>query len=185
MGTGGEAVLAQAKDAEKSFPFPMLGFDSDNGKEFINKALFKYFTNRPVPVQFTRSRAYHTQDNAHIEQKNNTHVRLWLGYDRFDNPLLIPLLNDLYKNEWRLFHNFFCPSVKLIEKKRIDSKIVKRYDTPKTPYQRLMESEHVKPETKAKLKQQFESLNPFELRSMIENKLKKIFRLAKKPYKDG
>ncbi len=180
-----DAVLFQVKDVEKSLPFPILGFDSDNGGEFINKKLFNYFTKRSSPVQFTRSRAYHTQDNAHIEQKNNTHVRLWLGYDRFSNPLVIPLLNDLYKNEWRLFHNFFCPSVKLIEKKRIASKIIKRYDTPKTPYQRLMESEHVKPEAKLKLKQQFESLNPFELRASIENKLKKIFRLANKPYKDG
>ncbi len=180
-----EAVFNQVKDVEKSLPFPILGFDSDNGGEFINKTLFNYFTKRPSPVQFTRSRAYHTRDNAHIEQKNYTHVRLWLGYDRLANPLIIPVLNGLYKNEWRLFHNFFCPSVKLIEKKRIDSKIVKRYDVPKTPYQRLMESDHVKPETKLKLKQQFESLNPFELRSMIENKLKKIFRLAKKPYRDG
>ena len=178
-------LLHQVKDVERSLPFPILGFDSDNGGEFINKDLFNYFTKRPAPVQFTRSRAYHTQDNAHIEQKNNTHVRLWLGYDRFANPLAIPLLNDLYKNEWRLFHNFFCPSVKLIEKKRIDSQIVKRYDTPKTPYQRLMESDYVNPETKLRLKQQFESLNPFELRATIENKLKKIFRLAKKPYKDG
>lgn len=180
-----KALLLQAKNVEESLPFPILGFDSDNGGEFINKELFNYFTKRPAPVQFTRSRAYHTQDNAHIEQKNNTHVRLWLGYDRFSNPLVIPLLNDLYKNEWRLFHNFFCPSVKLIEKKRIDSKIIKRYDTPKTPYQRLMESDYVKPETKFKLKQQFESLNPFELRANIENKLKKIFNLAKKPYKAG
>jgi len=178
-------ILGQIKDVEESLPFPILGFDSDNGGEFINKNLFNYFTKRRVPVQFTRSRAYHTQDNAHIEQKNNTHVRLWLGYDRLTNPLIVPLLNDLYKNEWRLFHNFFCPSVKLIEKKRIDSKIIKRYDKPKTPYQRLLESPYIKQETKLTLKEQFASLNPFELRSMIENKLKKIFRLAKKPYKDG
>lgn len=178
-------LLHQVKDVERSLPFPILGFDADNGGEFINKDLFNYFAKRPAPVQFTRSRAYHTQDNAHIEQKNNTHVRLWLGYDRLANPLAIPLLNDLYKNEWRLFHNFFCPSVKLIEKKRIDSKIVKRYDAPKTPYQRLLDSDYINPETKLRLRKQFESLNPFELRATIENKLKKILRLAKMPYKDG
>ena len=179
------ALLMQVKDVERSLPFPILGFDSDNGGEFINKDLFNYFTKRPAPVQFTRSRAYHTQDNAHIEQKNNTHVRLWLGYERFSNPLAIPLLNDLYKNEWGLFHNFFCPSVKLIEKERINSKIIKRYDTPKTPYQRLLGSDHINPDTKRRLTQQFNSLNPFELRSMIENKLKKALRLARKPYKAG
>ena len=182
-GKGEDSVFARVKDVEQSLPFPILGFDSDNGGEFINKTLFNYFTKRPVPVQFTRSRAYHTQDNAHIEQKNFTHVRLWLGYNRFENPLIIPYLNDLYKNEWRLFHNFFCPSVKLIEKKRIASQIVKRYDPPKTPYQRLMDSPYVTPENKLKLQQQFESLNPFELRSAMENKLKKIFRLASKTYR--
>ena len=176
-GKGELAVFHQTKDVERSLPFPILGFDSDNGGEFINKLLFDYFTKRPTPVQFTRSRAYHTQDNAHIEQKNYTHVRLWLGYNRFDNPQVIPLLNDLYKNEWRLFHNFFCPSVKLLEKKRVASKIFKRYDAPKTPYQRLIDSDHVDQKIKNKLKEQFDSLNPFELRKAMEIKIDKIFKL--------
>ena len=182
-GKASKAVLHQTKDVERALPFPILGFDSDNGGEFINKPLYDYFTNRRVPVQFTRSRAYHTQDNAHIEQKNYTHIRLWLGYNRFDNPLLIPLLNDLYKNEWRLFHNFFCPSVKLIEKKRVASKIIKRYDKPKTPYQRLMESPHVDSKIKEQLKKQFEALNPFELRNAMETKIEKILKLAAHPQK--
>ena len=172
------AIFYQIRDTEKSMPFELLGFDSDNGSEFINKRLFDYFTKRPVPVQFTRSRAYHTQDNAHIEQKNYTHVRLWLGYNRFDNPQVVPLLNDLYKTEWRLFHNFFCPSVKLLEKKRVASKIIKRYDKPKTPYQRLMDSQHVSAKTKELLKKQFEALNPFELRATMETKIKKILKIA-------
>ncbi len=180
-GKGEEAVFHQTKDVERSLPFPILGFDSDNGGEFINKLLFDYFTKRPSPVQFTRSRAYHTQDNAHIEQKNYTHVRLWLGYGRFDNPQVVPLLNHLYKNEWRLFHNFFCPSVKLIEKKRVASKIIKRYDKPKTPYQRLLESKQVDSKTKELLKKQFESLNPFELREAMEKKIASILKVAAKP----
>jgi hypothetical protein len=179
-GKGELAILYQTKNVERSLPFPLLGFDSDNGKEFINKLLFDYFSKRQYPVQFTRSRSYHTQDNAHIEQKNYTHVRLWLGYNRFDNPQVIPLLNDLYKNEWRLFHNFFCPSVKLIEKKRVASKIIKRYDTPKTPYQRLIESKHIDLKTKEALKKQFESLNPFELRTAMEKKIDQIFKITSK-----
>lgn len=179
-GKGQVAVFYQTKDAERSFPFPWLGFDADNGHEFINKLLFDYFTKRPDPVQFTRSRAYHTQDNAHIEQKNYTHVRQWLGYSRFDNPQVVPLLNDLYKSEWRLFHNFFCPSVKLIEKKRVGSKIIKRYDKPQTPYQRLMESEFIGSTIKRKLKEQFETLNPFELRNAMEIKIDKILKIVSK-----
>ncbi|MCK5022543.1 MAG: hypothetical protein KAS04_00075 [Candidatus Aenigmarchaeota archaeon] len=164
-------------------PFKILGFDSDNGGEFINNHLYKYFTQRSKkPVQFTRSRAYKKNDNAHIEQKNWTHVRQWLGYNRFENSKIVDLLNDLYKTEWRLYHNFFIPSVKLLEKKRIASKTIKRYDKPKTPYQRLLEadSEHIQDSTKESLTKLYETLDPFELRDAIEKKSAKILRLSTK-----
>jgi len=181
-GIGHTGVLNQIKDIELSLPFKLLGLDSDCGGEFINQALVNYLTNRSKdPVQFTRSRPYHKNDNAHIEQKNWTHVRQWLGYYRFDNPQVIPLLNDLYKNEWRLFHNFFLPSVKLIEKNRVGSQTIKKHDSPKTPYQRLLESNHIDAQTKLKLTEQFNKLNPFELREGIERKLKIIFKFAANP----
>jgi hypothetical protein len=169
-------VIDQIKDIEQSLPFPILGFDSDNGSEFLNHHLLRYLTERKQPVQFTRSRAYKKDDNAHIEQKNWTHVRQWLGYDRLDSPHVVPLMNTLYTTEWRLFLNFFCPSVKLLEKKRVASKIVKRYDKPKTPYRRVLESPAVSEEIKRKLKEQYKTLNPFELRKALEVKLKKIFK---------
>ena len=176
-GKGEDGVMVQIKDIETSLPFPLLGFDSDNGSEFLNYHLLKHFTQRKKPVQFTRSRAYHKDDNSHIEQKNWTHVRQWLGYQRFDNPKVVPLMNKLYKTEWRLFHNFFCPSVKLISKERIASKTLKRYDEPKTPYQRVMESLHVSEKTKAALTKQLQTLNPFELRTAIELRLERILTL--------
>jgi len=170
-------VIDQIKDIEQSLPFPILGFDTDNGSEFLNYHLLRYLTeNRIRPVQFTRSRAYKKDDNAHIEQKNWTHVRQWLGYDRLNSPEVVPLMNVLYTTEWRLFLNFFCPSVKLIEKKRVASKTVKRYDKPKTPYQRVLESPEISAETKRALKEQYKTLNPFELRKALEEKLKKIFK---------
>ncbi len=159
-------------------PFPLLGFDSDNGSEFLNYHLLRHFADRKHPVQFTRSRAYHKDDNAHVEQKNWTHVRQWLGYHRFDNPQVIPLLNELYTTEWRLYHNFFCPSVKLIKKDRIASKTIKRYDSPKTPYQRVMESKSISPEVKKELTDLLQTLNPFHLRKAIEKRLNKIFLLC-------
>ena len=73
-------------------------------------------------------------DNAHIENKNWTHIRQYLGYQRFDKPELVDKLNELYTSEWNLYFNFFIPSVKLIEKSRVGSKIVKKYDSPKTPF---------------------------------------------------
>ncbi len=175
-GKGESGVLEQVHHIEQSLPFPLLGFDCDNGGEFLNYHLFRHFTERKKPVQFTRSRAYHKDDNAHIEQKNWTHVRQWLGYDRLDNPKVVPLLNDLYTQEWRLFHNFFLPSVKLLAKERIASKTIRRYDPPKTPYQRVMESPLVTPAIKRELTAQLKTLNLFQLRAAIEMKLKKIFQ---------
>lgn len=176
-GKGERGVLIQIKDVENSLPFPLLGFDTDNGNEFLNWHLFRHFTQRKNPVQFTRSRSYQKQDNCHIEQKNWTHIRQWLGYERLDNPEVVALMNDLYTSEWRLYHNFFSPSVKLIAKKRVASKVIKRYDKPKTPYQRVLESKYVSASVKRILKEQMKGLNPFRLRHSIERKLKRIFRL--------
>jgi hypothetical protein len=98
-----------------------------------------------------------------------------LGYERFDDPRIVALLNDLYQNEWRLFHNFFCPSVKLLSKERVGSKTIKRHDIPRTPYQRIMASPHVPEPLKQSLAKDLEILNPFVLRTTMEEKLKKIF----------
>ena len=174
-GKGERGVLEQIADVERVLPFPLLGFDCDNGSEFLNYHLLRHFAERTRPVSFTRSRAYHKDDNAHIEQKNWAHVRQWLGYERFDDPRIVALLNDLYQNEWRLFHNFFCPSVKLLSKERVGSKTIKRHDIPRTPYQRIMASPHVPEPLKQSLAKDLEILNPFVLRTTMEEKLKKIF----------
>ena len=174
-GKGETGVLEQIQHVEKTLPFPILGFDCDNGGEFLNYHLQRHFAERKQPVQFTRSRAYHKDDNAHIEQKNWTHIRQWLGYDRLDNINIVPLLNNLYTKEWRLFHNFFCPSVKLISKERIGSKNIKRHDPPKTPYQRIMESPHIQNAAKLSLSILLETLNPFLLRKSMDKKMKIIF----------
>lgn len=179
-GKGEEGVLAQISDVEASLPFPLLGFDSDNGSEFLNYHLFKHFSFRKQPIQFTRSRAYRKDDNAHIEQKNWTHVRQWLGYSRLDNPAVVALMNELYTSEWRLYHNFFCPSVKLISKKMVASKTIRCYDRPKTPYQRVLESKKVLASVKRNLKEQFKDLNPFRLRKAMDKKIKKIFDVCHK-----
>jgi len=178
-GKGQKDIAEQIKDIETSLPFSTLGFDCDNGNELLNQALMRYFLNRKHPVQYTRSRPYHKNDNAHVEGKNWTHIRQWLGYRRFEDPKIVTLLNDLYKNEWRFFHNFFMPSVKLQAKERIGSKIVKRHDKPKTPYQRVLNSKFIPAKTKRLLKEQFKQLNPFKLRKTIDEKIARIHRLAR------
>jgi hypothetical protein len=175
---GSHGVRNQIEDIEKSLPFHIIGFDCDNGSEFLNHHLMRYFSRRDQPVQFTRSRPYRKNDNAHVEQKNWTHVRHLFGYDRFEKPCLVELMNHLYRNEWSLYQNHFCPTMKLIEKKKINSRYYKRYDTPMTPYQRLMESEHITQEVKNKLEKLHATLNPFELKRIIEQKLKHIFKFV-------
>jgi len=179
-GKGEQAVMEQIKNIESALPFTLLGFDSDNGSEFLNHHLLRHFQHRKKPVQFTRSRSYHKDDNAHVEQKNWTHVREWLGYHRFDRQEFVPLLNNLYTSEWRLFHNFFCPSMKLISKNRVASKTIKVYDRPKTPFQRLLDSPHIPNTVKQSLTKQFQGLNPFLLRQAMENQMRMIFNLHRK-----
>jgi hypothetical protein len=172
---GSQGVIAQVRDIESKLPFELLGFDCDNGSEFLNHHLWSYFVNRKKPVQFTRSRPYKKNDNAHVEQKNWTHVRQLLGYDRFEKPSVVDLLNELYANEWQAYQNFFCPSVKLLEKKRVGSKYKRRYDQPQTPYQRLLAFKAIDEPQRQALRQAFAALNPFKLKIAIERKLKAIF----------
>lgn len=180
---GADGVKKNIKNIEKNLPFELLGFDCDNGSEFLNWHLVRYFTQRKNPVQFTRSRPYRKNDNAHVEQKNWTHVRHLFGYERFDKPAMVNLMNDLYRNEYSRYQNHFIPTMKLVKKEKINSKYRKKYDTPKTPYQRVMESEHVDQATKDRLAQAHSLLNPFVLKRTLERKLKKIFSYLPTPKK--
>lgn len=176
---GAQGVLAQIQDIEEKLPFTMKGFDCDNGSEFLNYHLVRYFTDHPSVMSFTRSRPYKKNDNAHVEQKNWSHVRQLFGYDRFEDQGLVELMNDLYANECSLYQNHFCPSMKLLKKQRINSKYYKKYDAPQTPYHRVLESDQIKDETRKRLKTIHQSLNPFILKKIIEKKLRVIFKHVK------
>ena len=177
-GKGERGVINAITDIEHSLPFALKGFDCDNGSEFLNWHLLRYFTERKQEVVFTRSRPYYKNDNAHIEEKNWTNIRQYLGYYRFDNPLLTEKLNDLYTSEWNLYFNFFIPSVKLISKFRNGAKVSKKHDNPKTPLQRLLESEHIPGSTKQQMVKEFNRLNPFALQKRMFQKIKNIMNIA-------
>lgn len=172
---GADGVMAQVKAIQKALPFPIKGFDCDNGSEFLNWHLLRYFESHKQPVQFTRSRPYHSNDNAHVEQKNWSHVRQLFGYDRFADPKLVKLMNDLYANEFSLLTNFFCPTLKLVSKTRDGSKWIRKHSKPITPAQRLIDHPDVSPDNKIRLETQMKSLNPFALQKRIRGKLKAIF----------
>jgi hypothetical protein len=160
---------------EEKLPFDLLGVDSDNGSEFINNQLLRYCHENKIT--FTRSRPYRKNDNCFVEQKNWSVVRKVAGYYRYDSIETLHLLNKIY-NYHRLYNNFFQPNMKLIEKTRIGSKIKKKYDKAKTPYQRVLESPYVSEENKNKLKLIYESLNPAELLRCIEKNKKALIKLA-------
>lgn len=162
-------IMKALENMRKRMPFDLLGIDPDNGSEFINWQLYRYCV--AEHIEFTRGRPYKKNDNAHIEQKNWTHVRKLAGYKRLDTERQLTILNHLYRNEWRLYKNFFQANKKLIDKRRVGTKIVKVYNIPKTPFQRILEAKEVSKEKKEMLRRIYESLNPAELKRNIDAKI--------------
>ena len=165
---------------EERIPFRLRSFQNDCGTEFLNYTVVDYFERRPHPVSVVRSRPYHKNDNAHVEQKNFTHVREIFGYERYTGEELVNRMNSIYENLWNPLNNFFLPSMRLETKTRIGARIKKKYEKPKTPYQRLMECRHLDDISKARLKRTYESLNPFDLKRELERQLDEFFRLARR-----
>lgn len=152
------------QDIERALPFPLLGLDSDNGGEFINNQLFRYCAEQGIT--FTRSRPYRKNDNCYVEQKNWPVVRQQVGYGRYDTPVELEVLCELY-GHLRLYVNFFQPQMKLVSKTRRGAKVAKRYDTARTPFQRVLASPHVSGEVKRRLTQTYLGLNPAALKREI------------------
>lgn len=174
-----QEVVDRVQEIEQLLPFALRGFDVDNGSEFLTWHLWRYFLERTAPVDLRRSRPYKKNDQAHVEQKNWTHVRQLLGYDRLEGAERVALINELYRT-WGLLHNFFSPTLKLQSKTRVGSKTVRKYARPQTPYQRLLDSPQLTLEQKAALRTRFESLNPITLKTTLEEQLKALFRQVRK-----
>ena len=167
-------VLKQVRRIEANLPFFITGFACDNGSEFLNEDFYKYFSKRQAPIHFVRRRPYQKNDNCYVEQKNYTHVRKLLGYDRLEDKHLIGLINDIYKNYFNPLRNYFIATQKLESKQRIGSKIKKKYDKPQTPCDRLLDCSYVSEDSKRRLRQERESLNPIVLNAELKKKLKKL-----------
>ncbi len=161
LGKSEEAVVGAVDEIKSSLPFGLKGVDSDSGGEFVNWHMVRYCEKEKL--FFTRSRPNKKNDNAYVEQKNYTHIRKWMGYRRYDTAAQRDLMNDLYRNELRLFNDFFRPVMKILKKEKVNNSICKKtYGEALTPYQRLMQAKSVPPETKTALQKLYESLNPME-----------------------
>ncbi len=176
MGKGEGGILEALGVMAQRLPFTILGIDSDNGSEFINHHLWRYC--KAKGIQFTRSRPYKKDDNAHIEQKNWTHVRKFMGWDRYESLEALEAMNDLYENEFPVFMNLFQPSVKLQKVIRKGTRRTRIYDKPQTPLDRLLVSKHLNQEKTNELKTLRESLDPFSLAEAITSKLERLWDLA-------
>jgi len=177
-------VFGGIRGIKERLPFSILGIDSDNGAEFINAHLLRYC--KEEHITFTRSRPYRKNDSCFVEQKNWSVIRRTVGYARYDTDKELNTLNKLY-GYLRLYVNFFQPVRKLIKKKRMGSKITKRYDKAKTPYRRVLASPDIENKIKVKLKNKYAMLNPAELKRKItklQNKLLKLNALKQKARED-
>jgi hypothetical protein len=174
LGSGQERSCDALDRARKRMPFRWVHAHPDNDSSFINWHLLRYC--EAEGIEFSRSRPYKKNDNNFVEQKNSTHVRAVIGHLRYDTEKELALINSLYRNELRLYKNFFQPVMKLKEKIRDKGKVHRRYDTPKTPYQRIMKSEHISEETKDKLTKIYLTLNPAELKRGIDEKVHRLFK---------
>lgn len=179
LGKGRQAVLDALEEIQAALPFSLRGINSDNGSEFINWHVGVWCARHEV--QFSHSRPYKKDDNPFIEQKNWTHVRKLMGWDRYDTPEAVEAMSDLYRNELRLWLNLFQPSAKLVKKVRVGSTLRRRYDLPCTPLDRLV-AEHTDeaavPTQLATLLKLRQGLDPFELSRQIDGKLQGIYALA-------
>ena len=176
LGKSQVAVQRALEELRGALPFRLRGIDSDNGSEFINEHLWDYC--QAQEIQFTRGRPYKKDDNAHIEQKNWTHVRKLLGYVRYDSAEARAAIHALYRQELRLLQNLFLPSVKLVRKERVGARIRRRYDAPRTPLERVLACPELRPEVAAQLRRQRDGLDPFALADAITRQLDHIYALA-------
>lgn len=173
MGRGQERTLGAVSQARGRYPFSWQEIHSDNGSEFINAHLFNY--TEKEGLAFSRSRPYKKNDNCLVEQKNWTHVKKFVGYLRYDTEAELNILNDLYRNELRLYKNFFQPVIKLVSKERVSGRIHRKYDIARTPYQRVVESKEVSENKKQELRKIYLSLNPAQLKRDIDRKLGMLY----------
>lgn len=181
MGKSQRAVHRALAEILDALPFPVLGIDSDNGSELINDTLYRFCRERGI--RFTRGRPYKKDDNAHVEQKNWTHVRRLVGWERYDSPAALAALNALYRNEWRIMMNLFQPSVKLQDKLRVGSRLRRRYGIPRTPLARLQLWEMRSSEVLSELEHLAATCDPFELAQAIDRRLDRIYALASHRYR--
>lgn len=156
-------------------PFPVKELHSDNGSEFLNDHLVRFFGEAITGLQLSRSRPYQKNDNRFVEQKNSTLVRAYLGTARLDTLAQATALNALYDQMW-VYYNLFQPVMHLKEKVATGTRLTRRWDTAKTPLARLLATAVLSAEQQVALETQVAVTNPRRLRQRIYSGLRELLR---------
>lgn len=173
-GKGKERVAGAVAKVQRQLPFPLLGIHSDNGGEFINDTLYQFAQQQHLT--FTHSRPYKKNDQPRVEQRNGSLVRRLIGYGRYNTRAAYNQLQQVYTLAC-LHANFFRPMAKLLARERQGSKVIKRYDAPLTPYQRLQATDRLTAPQRARLQAQYEQLNPLLLQRELAAAIDKLWKL--------
>jgi hypothetical protein len=180
LGRGQQAMEGGFERILARLPFPVRELHPDNGSEFFNHHLVRYWKDKVTGVQLSRSRPWHKNDNRMVEHKNDTLVRQYLGQLRLDTPEQVAMLNVLYEQMW-LYYNLFQPVLHLCEKTMVGDKVRRKWDQAKTPYERLVASGALSPQQQARLQQHYEQTNPAQLRAAIYHQLDALWQRATQP----
>ena len=171
---GAAATFERLREIEEALPFGIVGFDSDNGPEFMNWHLLNYFRAEGKTIEVSRSRPYQKNDNAHVEQKNGTHVRGLLGHVRIDDPECVEPLNQAMVL-WSLWKNLYAPVRRLTSKTKEGGRYKKRYDKARTPAQRALECAMVPEERKAIIRRWLDETDCFAMKKQVDRRLEEVF----------
>lgn len=174
-GIGQQRVGSAVHHIRQRLPVPLREWHRDNGGEFVNDFLVAWC--RREGIRFTRGRPYRKNDQAWVEQRNGLVVRRLIGYDRYRSRAAFAVFQRLY-GLLRLQLNFFRPVRKLLSKQRVGSKVIKRYDAARTPYQRLGAMGVLTSAQHDQLGAQYETLDPIRLARDIEQTLDMLWKLT-------
>ena len=166
LGRSQAAMVEGFRRVQVRLPFPITHLHPDNGSEFFNDHLIRYFGEEMTGLRLSRSRPYRKNDNRFVEQKNSTLVRAYVGYDRLDNARQCVALDALYDQLW-VYYNLFQPVLHVVGKEVVAGKLRRRWDQAQTPCQRLLASGILSPEQEARLAALYAGTNPRQLREAI------------------
>ena len=173
LGRSQEAMVRGFQRVQERLPFPITHLHPDNGSEFFNDHLVRYFGEEITGLRLSRSRPYHKNDNRFVEQKNSTLVRAYVGYERLDTGRECAALNALYDQLW-VYNNLFQPVLHLVGKEVANGKLHRKWDQAQTPYQRLRASGVLSHEQEQRLALLHAGTNPRQLRHAIYQAIEQL-----------